>query len=570
MHSARRCLSAVRPIVLLVLLAGCQSVQNGNTPSVARESARPNFLLIVVDDMGLADLGSFGGEIPTPNLDRLANEGIRLTNFHAAPVCSATRAMLLTGVDSHKAGLGNMAEDLAPNQIGMPGHEGELNQHVVTIASLLQDAGYGTFMTGKWHLGKLLETSPWAKGFDHSFTLLAGAASHYPDMQPAYSPDPKGKAPYREDQQLLESLPAGFKYSTQFYTDRMIDYLHGTSAAQKPFFAYLAYTAPHWPLQAPAEAIARFKGRYDAGYDVLREQRLAQQHALGVIPANANGNLRPLRGKPWETLSKEQQQVQARAMEVYAAMIDEVDRNVGRLLDALRASGRLDNTVIIFISDNGPEGHDLDETWPVDKFPEIRRNIDERHDFSLANMGAPNSYVLYGPNWARAGSPAFRLHKGFPTEGGTRVPAFFHYRGFLQHRISDRFFTVKDIAPTVLELAGLTHPAPRYAGHDIEPLTGVSMLPALTHADILDARDDRVYAGEMMGKYFVRKGQWKMIYIQEPYGPGRPQLYDLEQDPGEAQDLAARRPDVLAALTAEWHRYVSENGVILPDWVSGY
>jgi arylsulfatase len=185
-------------------------------------------------------------------------------------------------------------------------------------------------------------------------------------------------------------------------------------------------------------------------------------------------------------------------------------------------------------------------------------------------MGAPNSYVLYGPNWARAGSPAFRLHKGFPTEGGTRVPAFLHYRGFLHRRISDRFFTVKDVAPTVLELAGVSHPAPRYAGHEIEPLTGVSMLPALTHADILDARDDRVNAGELMGKYFVRKGQWKMIYIQEPYGPGRPQLFDLEQDPGEAQDLAAQRPEVLAALTAEWRRYVSENGVILPDWVSGY
>jgi arylsulfatase A-like enzyme len=248
------------PCLLLLLLAGCQS------GATTRAASRPNFLLIVVDDMGLADLGSFGGEIPTPNLDRLALAGIRFTNFHAAPVCSATRAMLLTGVDSHKAGLGNMAEDLAPNQIGMAGHEGELNGHVVTIASLLQNAGYATFMTGKWHLGKALETSPWAKGFDHSFALLAGAASHYPDMQPAYSPDPKGKAPYREDQQLLESLPTAFKYSTQFYTDRMIDYLSDKRAAEQPFFAYLAYTAPHWPLQAPPEAIARYQGAYDAGY----------------------------------------------------------------------------------------------------------------------------------------------------------------------------------------------------------------------------------------------------------------------------------------------------------------
>ena len=210
----------------------------------------PNVLMIVVDDMGFSDLGSFGGEIETPNLDKLAYDGIRFTNFHASTMCSPSRAMLMTGVDSHLTGLGNMAEELAPNQKGQPGYEGHLNDRVVTLATLLQDAGYGTYLAGKWHLGGGSGKGPSFRGFDRSFALVSGGASHFADMRPAYAPSPEIKANYSEDGKKLTELPAEFEYSTQYYADRMMDYLRGHDPNQ-PFFAYLAYTAPHWPLQAP-------------------------------------------------------------------------------------------------------------------------------------------------------------------------------------------------------------------------------------------------------------------------------------------------------------------------------
>lgn len=549
----------------LLATVSCATLQ-----SPPRSHSKPNFLVIVVDDMGMADLGAFGGEIETPNLDRLAMSGIRLTNFHTSPVCSATRAMLLTGVDNHKAGLGNMAEELAPNQMGQPGHDGELNDRVVTIATLLRDNGYRTYMTGKWHLGMSEEASPYSRGFDRSFTLLAGGASHFADMLPAYNADPKAKAPYRRDREMVDRLPANFNYSSQFYVDQMIDYFREDAKSQKPFFAYLAFTAPHWPLQAPEETIAKYRGAYDMGFDEIRMRRLQRQKVLGVIPQSTTGNERPPKGEEWASLSEPRRRTEARSMEVYAAMIDEIDKNVGRLIDELEQSRTLDNTVVIFISDNGAEGHDLDETWPSALFPEIRRNIDDRHDYSFENMGRPNSYVFYGPNWARAGGPAFRLHKGFPTEGGTRVPAFVHYREFLKSKVSDRFFSVKDIAPTVLELAGVQHPAFGENENGVEAPTGASMRKALIDPQMLSAVDERVDAGEIMGKYMVRKGQWKIVHMPPPHGSGGWQLYDLEDDLAETNDLSSTRPEIISALIAEWNEYAAENGVILPDWVSGY
>jgi len=558
-------------MTVAAVASGCAPLPSGTKETVISSTSQPsNFLVIVVDDMGMADIGSFGGEIDTPNLNALATSGIRLTNFHTSPVCSATRAMLLTGVDNHKAGLGNMAEEMAPNQRGMPGHEGELNDSVATVPELLKSKGYRSYMTGKWHLGMSEQASPFARGFDRSFTLLSGGASHYPDMKPAYSPDPDGKAPYRRNADMVTSLPDSFRYSSQFYVDEMIGYLKQDRAQKKPFFAYLAFTAPHWPLQAPAATIAKYKGRFDAGYDVIRDARLKRQKQLGIIPKNAEVAVASPKERPWTLLSEKERQTELRAMEIYAAMIDEVDQNVGRLIDYLRASGQLENTVVIFISDNGTEGHDLDETWPADQFPEIRKNIDSRHDFSLENMGAENSYVLYGPNWARAGSPALRLYKGFPTEGGTRVSAFVNYRGFKKGVISDRFFSVKDIAPTLLAMAGVQHPAPKYNGHNIEPMSGFDMRTALASGAGNSDDQPRVEGGEIMGKYMIRQGQWKMVHIAPPHGNGSWQLYDLENDLAENKDLSVARPDIVKTLTAEWERYSKENGVILPNEVSGY
>jgi len=551
----------------LLVTACCSDVPAAQTSSVTDD--RPNILLIVVDDMAFSDLGSFGGEIPTPNLDRLAYEGIRFSNFHGAPTCSPSRAMLLTGVDSHRAGLGNMLEELSPNQIGQPGYEGYLNDRVVTFPELLADAGYRNYMTGKWHLRSGEISGPDLRGFERSFELSDGGASHYGDMRPAYAPSPEIKAKYREDGVKLTELPAEFKYSSQYYVDKMIEYLGDHDAQEQPFFAYLSFTAPHWPLQAPDEAIARHAGRYDDGYDVLAEARLARAKELGVIPQSAGRAARSPKEVSFADLDDEQKKFEIRAMEVYAAMIDEIDRHTGRLIEFMTSKGLLDNTIIFFMSDNGAEGHDLDETWPMESFPEIRKTIDATHDFTYENIGRPGSYTLLGPNWANAGAPAFRLHKAFPTEGGTRVAAFVRYPAkIVAPSVSDDFIFVKDVAPTILELAGVEHPGTQYKGRTIEPVTGTSFVSILEGSGATNG--DRVIGMELFGKRVIRKGDWKLVHMPQPYGIDDWQLFNLQDDLGESIDLSAAYPERFKAMKTLWDDYAKTNNVIIPDRVSGY
>lgn len=532
-------------------------------------ASKPNILLIIADDLGLSDLGSFGGEIETPNLDLLAANGIRFNHFHSTSVCSPSRAMLYTGVDSHKAGLGNMFEELAPNQKGQPGYEGYLNDRVVTVARLLQDAGYLTYFTGKWHLGMTLERSPAARGFGKSFTLLSGAAHHFADMKPAYSPDPNAVAAFRENFKKLSKLPANYQYSTQFFTDRLIQYLDADAQVKKPFFAVLSFMAPHWPLQAPEKAIDKYRGRYDQGFEVIAAQRLQRQQQLGIVPPYSKQGPIPLKGSRWHRLSKEQQAVEIRAMEIYAAMVDQIDYHSGRLFDYLRERQLLDNTLVVFLSDNGAEGHDLDETWPADLYPKIRRIINNRHDLSYDNMGKPNSYVLYGPNWARAGAPALRLHKAFVNEGGIRVPVLMYFPKKLPgNLIHSGQFHIKDLAPTLLSLAEVEHPETSYKGRAIEPMSGLDMLPYIIEPHQLPPQ--RVEVFEVLGKGYVLDYPWKMLRQPEPYGKGRWELYNLQQDLAETNDMAESYPDKIEELKIYWDAYIKDNNVILPNWLSGY
>ncbi len=556
-------------ISAVALLGACSRETPPGTDKTGAEKRRPNILLIVVDDMGYADLGSFGGEIATPNLDRLAFEGIRFSNFQVAATCSPSRAMLLTGVDSHLAGLGNMLEELSPNQMGRPGYEGYLNERVVTAPTLLRDAGYRTYMTGKWHLGSGEGKGAAFRGFQKSFVLDSGGASHFSDMRPAYAPSPDIKANYSENGVKLESLPDEFQYSSQYYVDRMIEFLDDDKSSDQPFFAYLSFTAPHWPLQAPDDSIARQKGKYDDGYDVVAEQRLKRLQELGLIPQTAARSGRSPKETPWDRLNDEQRRTEIRAMEVYAAMIDEIDRHTGRLIHFLEAKGDLDNTAVIFISDNGPEGHDLDETWSMELFPDIRKTIDSSHDFSYEGMGRPGSYVLYGPNWANAGSPAFRLHKAFPTEGGTRVAAFVRYPRLIgEPSITNEHVFISDVTPTILELAGIEHPGSDYRGRAVEMMTGSSFLPLLKGENSGDGQ--RVIGLELFGKRAIRVGEWKLIHMPEPYGTGDWQLFNIARDLSESTDVAGDYPDKVEELKAHWVAYARNNNVIIPDWVSGY
>jgi len=575
-------------LAMTLLFAACQpqaddsvtkDIAGGESNHVSNDSVenkrvekRPNILFIIVDDMGMADIGSFGGEIETPNLDKLAYNSTRLSNFSVAPACSPTRAMLLTGVDSHLNGLGNMLEETSPNQKGQPGYEGVLNERVVTVTELLRDSGYRTFLSGKWHLGGDENARPSARGFQRSFSLISGGASHFPDMRPAYAPTPDVKAPYFEDGEKLTKLPDNFEYSSQFYVDQLIEYIGDSKQDDKPFFGVLAFTAPHWPLQAPDAAIAKYKGRYDAGYDALLAQRFKRQQQLGVIPASAKLNAMTRSdaesGKAWADLSVDEKRESARAMEVYAAMIDQVDVHIGRLVAHLEKTNQLEDTLIVFLSDNGAEAHDLDETWPKELFPNIRKTIDEAHDFSFANMGRPNSYVLYGRGWGKAGSPAYRLHKAFPTEGGMRVAAFVHFPTKVPAgEIDNRQYFVTDLAPTVLELAGV-EVVESYRGKSVLPISGVSLLRQWQNPSL--DMPNRVRVFELFGKRMVKRYPWKLVHMPTAYGNDAWQLFNLQEDLTESVDRAEEFPEIVKNLKAHWEEYAGQNGVILPDWVSGY
>ena len=526
---------------------------------------RPNFLVIVADDLGFSDLGAFGGEIRTPNLDRLAGRGLRLTDFHAASACSPTRAMLLTGTDHHLAGIGAMDEFITDEVRQHPGYEGHLNDRVVTFTELLRDAGYLTLMSGKWHLGQKPETWPAARGFERSFALLSGAHNHY-----GYEPseqDPKAPrlarlnhVEYVEDSARITELPEGF-YSSDAFTDRLLAYLGERAPGDdRPFFAYLPFSAPHFPLQAPDEVVANYRGRYDAGPDALRAERLQRLAELGLVPADAAAHPVVAPGKPWHKLPAEERALSARSMEVYAGMVERLDWNVGRVVDALQAAGELDDTVVIFLSDNGAEGMLL-EAFPF-LGPQLVRYLRKHYDNSVDNIGRGNSYVWYGPRWAQAATAPSRLHKTFTTEGGIRVPAFVTWPGFArQGEIGQAFATVMDLAPTLLELAGAEHPGSEYRGRPVHPLHGSSLVDYLQKRSERAHDETEVTGWELFARRAIRQGDWKAVYLPGPDGPGRWQLYHLGDDPGEINDLAAEHPERIAALIRHWEDYAERNGV---------
>ncbi|GLK90165.1 arylsulfatase [Pseudomonas turukhanskensis] len=529
-------------------------------------SKRPNFLLIVADDLGFSDLGAFGGEIQTPNLDALATAGLRLTDFHAASACSPTRAMLLTGTDHHLAGIGAMAEFSDETIRRNPGYEGHLNQRVVSIAELLRDAGYRTLISGKWHLGRTAETSAAARGFERAFILEGAAHNHYgwaPDVAPHKMPRllHAVEGTYRDGLEPLTELPKDF-YSSDAFTTRLLDYLGERPAEDdRPFFAYLPFSAPHFPLQAPDELIAKYKGRYDGGPDVLREQRLVRLKELGLIGADVEAHPVVADTPNWHELDEAGRQQSARAMEVYAAMVDRLDWNVGRVVEHLRASGELENTVVIFLSDNGAEGAALEALPIVGK--RAQRFIGKHYDNSLENVGRANSYVWYGPRWAQAATAPSRQFKLFTSQGGIRVPAFITWQGLQrQGGISHEFSTVMDIVPTLLELAGATHPGTRYQGRDVLPIRGRSLLQYLQGEQARPHTQDETTGWELFRARAMRQGEWKALYIPKPDGPGRWQLYNLARDPGEIHNLAEAEPERLRGLIEHWQRYVDETGVL--------
>lgn len=531
-----------------------------------RTTQKPNILLIVADDLGFSDLGAFGGEIATPHLDKLALNGLRLTNFHTASTCSPTRAMLLSGTDHHLAGLGTMAEAITPELEGKEGYEGVLNDKVAALPELLRDAGYYTIMSGKWHLGLKPEFFPYQKGFERSFALLPGAANHYlfeadiPEEQvPRLLKSTRGL--YAEDDQFADELPKGF-YSSDYFATRLLEFLQDEDTRDgRPFFAYLPFSAPHWPLQAPQEDIAKYKGKYHAGPAKLREQRLTKLKELRLVDPETTIHPVLARTPFWDTLDQEQKEKSARTMEVYAAMVDRMDQNIGRVLNHLEETQQLDNTIIIFLSDNGAEGAQL-EALPVFG-GNLNDIIDKYYNNHLDNIGRGNSYVWYGEHWAQAATAPSRLYKAHTSEGGIRTVAFIHYPQFArQKQISHEFLTVMDLLPTLLDYLDIEHPGQAYKGRKLVPLRGQSILPYLQQHQEHIHSEEHVTGWELFGQKALRKGNWKALFIPAPNGPNRWQLYNLANDKGEVHDLAKQYPEKLNELLDDWANYVKDNGVI--------
>lgn len=514
----------------------------------------PNILLIVADDLGYSDIGALGSEIPTPHLDELAAAGMLLTNFHVLPGCSPTRAMLMSGTDNHLAGVGSLHELLADNQRGQPGYQGHLAREIVSLPTILQASGYRTYMTGKWHLGQTDELSPKTRGFHRSFAMLHGGASHFADQR-GINPQ-ASRALYREDGKLAE-VPEDF-YSTYFYTDRMIEYLEDDGDDQRPFFAYLAYTAPHWPLHAPEEWQARFRGHYSEGYEVIRARRVEKMRELGFAAASGDTAPRISLTPAWDQLSKEQQTEMARRMEVYAAMVAAMDDRIGRLVDFLKASGQFDNTLILMLSDNGPD------FTLQDRSSRIASWVQQEFDNSLENMGRQGSFISYGPGWAQASAGPLRLFKGTTAQGGTLSPLMAVFPGRIEAGArSNAMGSAMDILPTLLAAAGIEYLA-MLSDRSTQRLRGKSLMPVLTGVTQQTHTTDYVLGMELLDSRALHQGDWKLVNVFKPLGPGRWQLYNLAQDPGETRDLAAAEPDRLKHMIELYKAWADEVGVIEP------
>ncbi|MBC2665691.1 arylsulfatase [Novosphingobium flavum] len=544
----------MKPIIKALcatLVATTSSVSLAAPQAPARQ--QPNIVVIVADDLGFSDLGAFGGEIRTPNLDALARRGLRLTNFHAAPTCSPTRSMLLSGTDNHTAGVGAMAETRVlsgdPNFPSGWGYEGVLTNRVATLAERLRAGGYFTTMAGKWHLGVKPPQDPHARGFDTSFALLQGGGNHFGGGK-GPEDDPSSRANYTENG-VEVGTPANF-YSSNTYTSKLLAQL-AARPRNKPFFAYLTYTAPHSPLQALPEDIARYKGKYDGGWAALRRQRLERMKALGIVAKNTIPA--PLADdEEWNKLTPEQKKIESRKMEIYAAMVDRMDQNVGRLIANLKKDGAYKNTLFFFLSDNGPagEGPELFANLPV------MANFIASSDNSYASMGSRKSMIFYGKNWAQAGSAPYRLYKNTTAEGGTRVAAFVTAPTLLKRRGFGRAFaTVMDVVPTMLQLASIKT-SNVVENHAVAPIRGKSMLPYFDNKAPRVHSADETISFELHGQRAVWQGSWKLLRLQPPLGNATWALYNLDLDPAEQRDLSGQYPERATLMAKAWEAYARE------------
>ena len=636
---------AVSIAAVLLAIGGCGSPPDPAAPHPGDKPAlsahrRPNILFILADDLGYSDVHAFGGEIETPNLDALAASGRLLTNHHAGTVCAITRAMLISGTDHHLVGEGTMGAPRDERK-GLPGYEGYLNDRSLSLAQLLKDAGYHTYMAGKWHLGSNIANpsapgvlgvsgqTPDQWGFESSFALLGGAANNHFGHEPASSKNYAENGAYVQPGQPGQpggagGSPAAF-YSTDFYTHKLIAQIDAHRGDGQPFFAYAAYTAPHWPLQVPEPWLHKYAHRYDAGYEVIRDARIARQKALGLIPADFTpwaGTPETLAAVPatasassataawtsavhpaaagyrdhgpgrvvkrWRSLTPLEKKAQARYMEVYAGMVDNLDHNIGLLIQHLKDIGEYDNTLIVFQSDNGAEGSPIESPDVDPKAVDEANAVEPAHSALGTDNGKPRAARLqYGLRWAEVSATPFSQTKSHLGEGGVSVPLIVRLPGQASALPTLSQFThVTDLTATFLAVAQAAPPTRRappaistltgvdanagkvvYKDRYVYPVTGVSLLALLRDDDA--ARPHATPFGDESygrGYLFSADGRWKIRWTEPPLGPldGHWELFDLLVDRGENVDVSSAHPDVAAGLVAQWNAYMKTVGGVEP------
>ena len=535
------------PFKPLVLAMGCLAF---GTHAFAAPK-RPNIVVLVADDWGYSDVGAFGSEIATPNIDTLAREGVRFSDFHVTASCSPTRSMLLTGVDNHRNGVGNMPETMPDEHLGKPGYSGVLNDNAITVASLLRDAGYHTYITGKWHLGKTPDTLPDNRGFDRSFIQADSGSDNWEERPYAPLYD---KAAWFENGQPAH-LPKDY-YSSTFIVDKALEYIAADRQDGKPFFAYLGFQANHVPVQAPKDMIDKYRGRYDQGWTALREARRDRAVALGLIPPGV-GMQTMASTADWNALDEHEKRYEARRMEVYAGMAETMDQQIGRFIAHLKATGEYDNTVFVFLSDNGSE--------PTDPYtiPAVRLWLEMNYTRQLERLGSKGAFTSIGPSWASAAASPLGGYKFFAGEGGLRTPLIVAgVPGIQANQISRAFTHVTDIVPTLLEVAGVPAHKGEYQGRAVEPLIGSSLVPVLQGSAERVHPEDQAIGYELSGSAALFKGDYKLVKSLKPVGNEQWHLYNIVTDPGEVIDLQQQMPERFQRMQADYAEYARVNGVL--------
>lgn len=511
---------------------------------------KPNFVVMVIDDAALMDLGIYGGEAATPNIDALATSGAMFTQYRSSPLCSPSRAMLLTGVDNHRTGISTIPEVLPPEHVGKPGYTMRLEPGVTTLAARLKPLGYRTLMTGKWHLGSGKGDLPDSHGFDRSFALDASGADNWEDKSymPYYA-----DAPWYEDGKPA-SLPEDF-YSSTFIVDKMIEYMDAGDG-NAPFLAYLGFQALHIPVQAPPEFTANYLETYRDGWEALQARRWQRAQEIGLIPPGAAQPALHPNLRKWDDLTEDQQRLFAARMAVNAGMLEAMDHHVGRLIDHLKQTGEYENTVFVITSDNGPEPSTAEDP----RFgPWLAAN---GYHIGIEKIGEKGSYGFIGPEFASAASSPSYLFKFYVSEGGLRVPLIMSGPGISPGRV-DAFAVVTDVTPTLLEMAD-AGPAPEGS----VSIDGRSLLPLLSGSAAQVYAPEDAVGIEVSGNAALYRGPWKIVRNLQPWGDGNWRLFNLENDPGETRDMSADHPDIFAQLQADYAAYADRVGVL--DVPAGY